>query len=530
MPVPTNLTDALALLTFSSGNQVTAQDVRDVVTWLSGSSLLTRVAPSGDATGASDRAAVHAVTSAGRIAVLDSSGSYFDDGQPITFAAGARVITTDERPAFWQKGSSATTHMTALPGCVSSSGATITMRLPPAANWPEQVCSCEATAAITITVDPDGSELIGPASTATVGGPGERLTIGSRGTSPLLPIDTGSSSTRSLYGEGLFGVTDSLFLRPGTLTGGGAGEYGNYELYVGRLRGPGFTSGTAIVGKDAVSSTTLFDWQIFGTGSATGYLYWREAFPYGYRIQLTNASGVGQGYSVTATGAAGAVDNIVVGADGSLVLASVATRSTIVQHGSTNRLRIDANGFIAWSPNTFNSLEVQDAGISLSHAFGYVDITGGGSPGVTLNTTDSTTAISSANSALLRRAINGRVYEREFVITVQTTNATPFEIVYTTTSNTAYGVEMLVTASNDTDDAVGIFAARHHGFKNVAGVLSVVGGGQTTVGTDRLDASINTATVAIASSGVTIRPTLTGISGKTINWNVILRFRERVIA
>lgn len=202
-----------------------------------------------------------------------------------------------------------------------------------------------------------------------------------------------------------------------------------------------------------------------------------------------------------------------------------------VRNGTTLRFRYQpSTGFYAASPNTFNSLEVQDAGISLSHAFGYVDITGGGSPGVTLNTTDSTTAISSVNSAFLRRSITGRIYEREFVITVQTTNATPFEIVYTTTSNTGYGVELLVTASNDTDDAVGIFAARHHGFKNVAGVLSVVGGGQTTEGTDRLDAAINTATVAIANSGTTIRPTLTGISGKTINWNVILRFRERVIA
>lgn len=486
--------------------------------------------PSGDGSGASDRAALAAIVGTpDAVAVLESAGQYYDDGVPITFAPGARVITTDARPAFWSKGSLATTHMTAMPGCIATVATSITMRLPPAANWPSQIIACEQQAATSATIDPDGSETIGGQSTWTISGIGDRVTIQSRGVSPLIPLDAGSSSTYGFYGEALFGITDSLFFRPGILTGGSAGEYGNYELYLGRLRSPGFSSGSAIVGKDAVSGTTLFDWQIFGSGSATGYLYWREAFPYGYRIQLTNASGAGQGYIVTATGAAGAVDNIVVGADGSLALASVATRSSIIRHGSTNRLRIDANGFIVWSPNTFNSFEVQDAGISLSHAFGYVDITGGGSPGITLNTTDTTTAISAINSALLRRSISGRVYGREFVVRVATNGAGPFDaVVFTPTDNTGYGAELIVSASNDTDNGFAKFARREAAYERISGTLAEIGA-VDTVGTDRKSASMSAAGVTLVRVGNTVVVRLTGVASKDIVWNIILRFYECVI-
>lgn len=192
------------------------------------------------------------------------------------------------------------------------------------------------------------------------------------------------------------------------------------------------------------------------------------------------------------------------------------------------RMRYNASGFYVASPNSFNSFEVQDAGISLSHANGYVDITGGGSPGVTLNTTDSTAAISSANSALLRRSTGGRVYRREFVYTVQTTNATPVYLTYTTTSNTGYRVRLDVQASNDTDNEFASYATKEGAWKNVSGTLTNVGG-VDKIGSDYSDASLVTATSALNTSGATIRAELTGIAGKTINWNVIMTFLERVI-
>lgn len=193
------------------------------------------------------------------------------------------------------------------------------------------------------------------------------------------------------------------------------------------------------------------------------------------------------------------------------------------------RMRYNASGFYVASPNSFNSFEVQDAGISLSHAYGYVDITGGGSPGVTLNTTDSTAAISSANSALLRRSIGGRIYRREFVYTVQTTNATPVYLTYTTTAGTGYRVQLEVQVSNDTDNEFGSFAMKEAAYKNIGGTLTNVGGADK-VGADYIDAGTTAANTAINTSGTAIRAELTGIAGKALNWNVVLRFYERVIA
>ena len=94
------------------------------------------VPASGDTTGATDRTAIQAVSTAGGTAILQSAETYYDDGTALTWHADARVRTTDDRPAIIEKGSSATS-MTALPGCITRTSATLTMRLPPASRWPD---------------------------------------------------------------------------------------------------------------------------------------------------------------------------------------------------------------------------------------------------------------------------------------------------------------------------------------------------------------------------------------------------------
>lgn len=235
------------------------------------------VRASGDTTGGTDRAAVNAITSAGGTAMLVSAHEYFDDGTPIVFASGARVVTTDERPAFWLKGSAATASMNALPGCINQSGAALTMNLPPAANWAEQTTVCEVTAAATVTIDPYSTETIGAKTTQDIGGSGDRLAVMSRGTPVLVPVRGGAASDPRVYTDQLFGVSGPLFMSPGPIATT-ARELDNYNQYIGDLRvADGFAKGTAIVYL-SLDGVNLVDQQIFGSTNATNFLYWRTAF------------------------------------------------------------------------------------------------------------------------------------------------------------------------------------------------------------------------------------------------------------
>jgi hypothetical protein len=333
----------------------------------------TIIRPSGDTTGVTDRAAVEAVVSAGRVAVLESAGMFYDDGDQITWHANGRVITTDGRPAFWNKGSAATTSMNALPGCINTSGATITMNLPPAANWADQYITCEATASVTVTVDPNSTETIGAATSLQIGN-AERLTVTSRGTSKLVPTDGGTTTAPRVYAGSLFSPEEQLFLRPGPYVGGVANEMGNEEHILGRLRtGVAFANGSAIVLKDT-GGIVWRDEQIFGTGSATGYLYWRVAYLTGCRTQMTGATTAGEDYVLSANGAAidlvyelgltttdfrvvaaaasGAVNNLFVDGDGSVIIASVSGQEVQIRSGSTVRIETNGTGigFFAATP------------------------------------------------------------------------------------------------------------------------------------------------------------------------------------
>ena len=262
------------------------------------------LAASGDTTGATDRAALAAIVATAQVAVLQSAATYYDDGTAITYHASARVITTDERPSFWLKGSTATTHMTAQPACMSQSGSTIIMRLPPAVNWNEQCVTCEATGAITVTIDPDGAETVGPLSTVTVGGAGDRMTILSRGTSTLTPIDGGATTGPVQYADTLIGVSGPQVLRAGPIATT-VRELDNYQFMIGDLRSAdAFAKGTAIVGL-SMDQVNLFDWQIFGQTDATTFLYWREAYTeIGLRIQCLHDT---QGYILSALGTSNAL-------------------------------------------------------------------------------------------------------------------------------------------------------------------------------------------------------------------------------
>lgn len=323
------------------------------------------IAPSGDGTGATDSAALQEVLEQDdAVAVLESAATYFDDGTPLVFAAGARVITTDSRPAFWRRGYFATTSMNAMPGCLNTSEVAISMVLPPAASWPEQTVTCEPTEPVVVTVEAAEGDVIGAAGAIEVGGMGDRLVIQSRGCNKLVPLSGGTATSRRVWGGSVFSVEESLFFSPGPLNGGTDGELGNYEFLFGRLRAStGFSNGTAIVFKDAYDGTVLVDYQPFGDTTPTNVRYMREAFFTGYRIQML-ASEPSRGYVVSALGlnipilfelgnqsnslsivaVAANTSAIHVGGDGTVRLASAPDKSFTIQNGSDVVFEADSTG------------------------------------------------------------------------------------------------------------------------------------------------------------------------------------------
>jgi hypothetical protein len=255
----------------------------------------TLVRASGDDTGAVDNAAVKAIVEAGGTAVLESAGVYYDDGTDWAWDPDGRVITTDDRPAIWSKRvGGIVTHMHALPGCVNVVATSIIFRLPPGANWPAQTLIVEEQAATSATINPASGETIGGKSSITVTGPGDRRVFHSRGTTTIELVGGGQPTNLAVYADVIEAASGQLTLKPGPVNpAGSATELHNIEIRIGHLlTADSFTKGTAIVGLSP-ENLSLFDWQIFGSGSATGYLYWREAYSQiGWRVQAisTNAS------------------------------------------------------------------------------------------------------------------------------------------------------------------------------------------------------------------------------------------------
>lgn len=95
MAVPTNLAEALALLTFSGGDQITGQDVRDVVTWLAQPRSASAYFPTGVAS--TDTDDVEARLNAGALLVL--YGTLLLDRPVVVTAGGGGIVSSPELPA-----------------------------------------------------------------------------------------------------------------------------------------------------------------------------------------------------------------------------------------------------------------------------------------------------------------------------------------------------------------------------------------------------------------------------------------------
>lgn len=122
-------------------------------------------------------------------------------------------------------------------------------------------------------------------------------------------------------------------------------------------------------------------------------------------------------------------------------------------------------------------------------------------------------------------------YRRRYRGTFQSLNATPINLTtFATASNRVYRCRLDVQFSNDTDNEGGILGRRENAFKNVAGTVTEVGAGASTVGTDRLDASVGAASATIDFSGTDIRARFTGVAAKTINGTYVLTIYQVVLA
>jgi hypothetical protein len=192
--------------------------------------------------------------------------------------------------------------MTALPNSITKTNATLTMRLPPAANWAEQIITCMCSGSNVITVDPNGTEEMDQMSTYSLSTNGSRLVLKSDGASPIRILADGDHDVGSIYVGQIKGTTRAgdngeIVLRPSPRDGAGARELSGVSVILGDLVPASGYKGGYIVGKD-LDGNMLFDWQIFGSGSPTGFMYWREAYnSIGWRVQMLSPV-AGEGFVV----------------------------------------------------------------------------------------------------------------------------------------------------------------------------------------------------------------------------------------
>lgn len=108
-------------------------------------------------------------------------------------------------------------------------------------------------------------------------------------------ITTGTiySETQLSYID--FNANGEIVFRGEPRSGYGAREISGYTFLIGDLVPSAGYKGGYIVGKD-LDGNLLFDWQVFGSGSPTGFLYWREAYTsIGWRVQMLSGS-AGEGF------------------------------------------------------------------------------------------------------------------------------------------------------------------------------------------------------------------------------------------
>ena len=267
---------------------------------------------------------------------------------------------------------------------------------------------------------------------------------------------------------------------------------------------------------DAASTTTFVLYGLDAQDQAAGTAIF---------VGGINASGSGGPAGLPVVGGWLTIANAVGAANG-ISLDALAGDSIRARINAATLFSVTPTGVNMFSPNTFNVMQIQDAGISLSHSLGYVDITGGGSPGITLNTTD-TMAVSSANSALLRRSEDGLVRERNFVFPpVATTNATVTSVLeFATAAGFIYRVWAEIWVADDTNNTGGAFVPRMAAFQNIGGVLTQIEttkiiGPAGNLTDDCLGAALRAAPVAIVidGSGTTIRVRVQGGAGINATW------------
>ncbi len=327
------------------------------------------ISPSGDTTGTSDEQRVQEAIDLGKNIALLSAGGYYGKGEIDWTGYTGVILTTDERPAFWNQGSLASVEISALPCCVNRMTASIDVLLPPADNWINQQIAVETAGASVATAVAAAGETIGEVMTSLdVGGTDNRLVLQSQGGSVVIPISTGSPQSHSLYAESIISPYANLSFTPGRLADSSVSdalaERGNHEFVFGGQRGPTFTQGSAMFFKFAPTGANLVDIQTYGDTNASTVRYMRWAHSIGRRDQQTGVNqpwtiqpqasgahivvelgaGTATDFWVTAAGAAGAVNNIFVDGDGSVIIAAVATQELQLRSGATVRLEINGTG------------------------------------------------------------------------------------------------------------------------------------------------------------------------------------------
>jgi hypothetical protein len=125
---------------------------------------------------------------------------------------------------------------------------------------------------------------------------------------------------------------------------------------------------------------------------------------------------------------------------------------------------------------------------------------------------------------------NGRVFKRVYIGTAgPITSATnTYALTVATTTDRVYYCRAFVVATNDTDNEGACYEMRG-AFKNVAGVLSAVGGAPSTIATHE-DTNQTGLGPLLQISGTDLRLGLTTDSTDTVHFNAVLEVYERVLA
>lgn len=211
-------------------------------------------------------------------------------------------------------------------------------------------------------------------------------------------------------------------------------------------------------------------------------------------LTLANGPGAANGVSIDALG-------------GDTIRARIA---------AVERLTVSPTATRIISPSTFNAIEVADAGAVIGVPFGYVDITGVGVPGVTVNAGTKAVAHGrNVQASMVRRTPAGEEFwydlESELSIPAAVPGATSV-LTWQCEANLDYSIEVFSVVRDITNSQTGKFARRSAIFAAGGGAVPVQTGTTLIVGPagttadDRLGAALTAgpATLTLAVVGTTI--------------------------